>query len=56
MSVTILSASLDQQALNLALGIVGHFLQSVGCNIRLDNAVSPSLIGVDVSAQQSCKK
>jgi hypothetical protein len=49
-------ARFSEQAANLTLGIVGQFLQPVGGNIRLGNAVRVSLTGFDVRAQQSCEK
>jgi len=56
MSVTTLSARLDEQATDLTLGIIREPLQPVGSNILLDDAVSPPLIGFGVRAQQSCEK
>jgi hypothetical protein len=35
----------------LALGIVREFVQPVIGNVRLDNAISPSLGGLEVDAQ-----
>jgi hypothetical protein len=44
-----------KQLLDLTLGVIG-LLDAVGGKVMLNHAVSPSLTGFDLSAQQSGKK
>jgi hypothetical protein len=44
-------APLDDQPTDLTLRIIRKLLQSMGSNVLLDNAASPSLIGFGVRAQ-----
>jgi hypothetical protein len=54
-SVTMLPAASEHQALDLALGVVGH-LAAVDDKILLDQTIRLPLTRFDVSAQQSCEK
>jgi hypothetical protein len=49
----LLLTSFKEQTLDLTLCVIGQFIQPVPGNVFLDHAVSPSLPGVDMNAQQS---
>ena len=50
-----LSAASENQTLDLTLCVIRH-LGSVDDKILLNQTISVSLAGVDMSAQQSCEK
>jgi hypothetical protein len=54
-SVTMLPAASENQTLDVTLCVIRH-LASVDDEILLDHAISMSLTGFDMSAQQSRKK
>jgi hypothetical protein len=55
MSVTMLPATSENQALDVTLGVIRH-LAAVDDKILLDHTVRMSLTRFDMSAQQSCNK
>jgi hypothetical protein len=54
-SVTMLPACLEKQTLDLTLRVIRQFA-AVNDKILLDHAISMSLTGFDMSAQQSFEK
>jgi hypothetical protein len=49
----LLLTSCKEQTLDLTLCVIGQFIQPVPGNVFLNHAVSPSLTGFVINAQQS---